>query len=204
MWTMKLQGDCFSKVSDKFSQQALKALKHTKALHKSGCCSLVIRALDFYLLGTSISLSLSLSSAIRCHYRRGTSPNRGMKHTQPELSIWRLQFQSYHDCLSHSMSSMIRKPGKVTLPTAHYSHQKTSPKKSNRKYAKRPTEISLTTWAEMISGQARESWKPSIVMVFAGFISASSIIIVWWYPFNLNWQLTSTQQSPIILWITKH
>ena len=74
---------------------------------------------------------------------------------------------------------MMRKLGKVTLPTAHYSHQKTSPKKSNRKYAKRPTEISLTTWAEMISGQARESWKPSIAVVFAGFISASLIIIVW-------------------------
>ena len=74
---------------------------------------------------------------------------------------------------------MMRKPGKVTLPTAHYSHQKASPKKSNRKYAKRPTEISLTTWAEMISGQAPESWNPSIVMVFAGFISASSMIIIW-------------------------
>lgn len=72
----------------------------------------------------------------------------------------------------------MRRPGKVTLPTAHYSHRKNSPKKTHRKYAKRPTEISLTTWAEMISGQARESWDSSIVMVFACFISAS-IIIVW-------------------------
>ena len=113
--------------------------------------------------------------------QKGHEPKLGCENT---LSAKHFEGCNFNHIImtvkSHSMSSMMRKPGKVTLPTAHYSHQKTSQSKiSNRKYAKRPTEISLTTWAEMISGQARESWKPSTGMVFAGFISASSIIIVW-------------------------
>lgn len=120
MWTMKLQGHCFSKVSNKFSQQALKALKHFQIWSflsgDQGIGTLFVR------------YSLSLSLSIRCHYKGAQAQTGVWKHTQ-RSAFEGCNFNHIMIVKSHSMSSMMRKPGKVTLPTAHYSHQKTSQSK---------------------------------------------------------------------------
>lgn len=109
--------------------------------------------------------------------QRGTSPNWGVK-THSAFSIWRLQFQSYHDCQITQHVLNDEKAGQSNFTNCAL----LSPK--NQSVQKSPI-------ANMQSGQQRFRWQPELrwfrvkpvnlgsLPLEWSFISASSIIIVW-------------------------